>query len=62
MPGISEYIKKLHLLPLTCVAGNAQQNGGKVPIPLNKVQIRNPMASVKKEKYLFEVWYGDTFP
>lgn len=28
----------------------------------NKVQIRNPMASVKKEKYLFEVWYGDTFP
>lgn len=28
---MSEYIKKLHLLPLTCVAGNAQQNGGKVP-------------------------------
>ena len=61
MPGISEYIKKLHLLPLTCVAGNAQQNGGKVPIA-NKVQIRNPMVSVKKETYLFAVWYGDTFP
>lgn len=28
----------------------------------NKVQIRNPMVSVKKEKHLFEVWYGDTFP